>query len=399
MNPTRLGRYELAEKLGEGAMGLVFKARDTVLDRVVALKTLPFEGASDEIQERFRREAEAIGRMDHPHVVKVFDLGETDGRLFMAMELLDGEDIRRLIEVSADLPITEKLRIFAEACDGFSYAHSRGVVHRDIKPANIMVTKNGTTKILDFGLARMETHQTLTRKGVILGTPDYMSPEQATGKPADPRSDVFSCGAVFFEFVTGFKPFRGATLHAVLFNIVSEPTTPVLTLAPETPTRVAALIHRMIAKNPSDRPSMDEVTAQLRTLRLNLLRSRLRSCLPSDAPRPSREEAAQTVKAHLTRAKAHLESSDGASRALAEAREALYADPESRECAEVLWRALRASNVGAFVTAPASASRVQELLRQLPKAKGDDAVQILRSLYLHAPDDPSVREAIRQIAV
>lgn len=398
MNPTRLGRYELGEKLGEGAMGLVFRARDTVLDRIVALKTLPFEGASDEIQERFRREAEAIGRMDHPHVVKVFDLGETDGRLFMAMELLDGEDLRRLIEVSADIPITEKLRIFAEACDGFSYAHSRGVVHRDIKPANIMVTKVGITKILDFGLARMETHQTLTRKGVILGTPDYMSPEQATGKPADPRSDVFSCGAVFFEFVTGFKPFRGATLHAVLFNIVSEPTTPVLTLAPETPARVAALIHRMIAKNPTDRPSMDEVSTQLRALRTNLLRSRLKSCLQSDAPRPSREETAQALKAHLTRARAHLDT-DSPGKAIAEAREALFLDPDSRESVEVLWKALRASPVGAFVTSPASASRVQDLLKQLGKAKGEEALQILRSLYLHAPDDPSVREAIRQLAI
>ena len=398
MNPTRLGRYELGEKLGEGAMGLVFKARDTVLDRIVALKTLPFEGASDEIQERFRREAEAIGRMDHPHVVKVFDLGETDGRLFMAMELLDGEDIRRLIEVFADLPITEKLRIFSEACEGFSYAHSRGVVHRDIKPANIMVTKLGTTKILDFGLARMETHQTLTRKGVILGTPDYMSPEQATGKPADPRSDVFSCGAVFFEFITGFKPFRGATLHAVLFNIVSEPTTPVLTLAPETPTRVAALIHRMIAKNPLERPSMDEVSAQLRILRTHLLRSRLKSCLPSDAPRPSRDETAASLKAHLTRARAHLEA-NSPGKAIAEAREALFLDPDSREGSETLWRALRSSPVGAFVVSPATASRVQELLARLGKAKGEEAAQILRSLYLHAPDDPSVREAIRQIAI
>jgi eukaryotic-like serine/threonine-protein kinase len=398
MNPTRLGRYELGEKLGEGAMGLVFRARDTVLDRIVALKTLPFEGASDEIQERFRREAEAIGRMDHPHVVKVFDLGETDGRLFMAMELLDGEDVRRLIEVSAEIPITEKLRIFAEACDGFSYAHSRGVVHRDIKPANIMVTKLGTTKILDFGLARMQTHQTLTRKGVILGTPDYMSPEQATGKPADPRSDVFSCGAVFFEFITGFKPFRGATLHAVLFNIVSEPTTPVLTLAPETPARVAALIHRMIAKSPTDRPGMDEVATDLRVLRTNLLRSRLKSCLNSDAPRPSREESAPTVKAHLARAKGHLDS-DGPVKAVAEAREALFLDPESKESIEVLWRALRASPVGAFVTAPASASKVEELLRRLSKARGEEALQILRTLYLHAPDDPSVREAIRLLAV
>ena len=331
-------------------------------------------------------------------MVKVFDLGETDGRLFMAMELLDGEDLRRLIEVSAEIPITEKLRIFAEACDGFSYAHSRGVVHRDIKPANIMVTKIGTTKILDFGLARMETHQTLTRKGVILGTPDYMSPEQATGKPADPRSDVFSCGAVFFEFTTGFKPFRGATLHAVLFNIVSEPTTPVLTLAPETPARVAALIHRMIAKNPTDRPSMDEVSMHLRALRTNLLRSRLKSCLHSDAPRPSREETAPAVKAHLTRAKAHLDT-DSPGKAVAEAREALFLDPELRESIEVLWRALRASPVGAFVASPASTSRVQDLLKQLNKAKGEEALQILRSLYLQAPDDPSVREAIRLLAI
>jgi serine/threonine protein kinase len=398
MTPTRLGRYELGDKLGEGAMGLVFKARDTVLDRIVALKTLQFEGASDELQERFRREAEAIGRMDHPHVVKVFDLGETDGRLFMAMELLDGEDLRRLVEVSAEIPITEKLRIFAEACDGFSYAHSRGVVHRDIKPANIMVTKHGSTKILDFGLARMETHQTLTRKGVILGTPDYMSPEQATGKPADPRSDVFSCGAVFFEFITGFKPFRGATLHAVLFNIVSEPTTPVLTLAPETPARVAALVHQMIAKNPADRPSMDEISAQLTGLRTNLLRSRMKSCLHSDAPRPSREETAQALKAHLTRARAHLDT-QSPGKAIAEAREALFLDPDSKESTEVLWRALRSSPVGAFVTAPVSASRVLELLNQLGKAKGEAALQILRSLYLHAPDDPSVREAIRQLAI
>ena len=398
MNPTSLGRYELGEKLGEGAMGLVFKARDTVLDRIVALKTLPFEGATDEIQQRFRREAEAIGRMDHPHVVKVFDLGGTDGRLFMAMELLDGDDLRRLIEESVEIPITEKLRIFAEACEGFSYAHSRGVVHRDIKPANIMVTKLGLTKILDFGLARMETHETLTRKGVILGTPDYMSPEQATGKPADPRSDVFSCGAVFFEFVTGFKPFRGATLHAVLFNIVSEPTTPVLTLAPETPAKVAALIHQMISKDPADRPSMDEVSTQLRAMRTNLFRSRLRSCLHSEAPLPLREETTVALKAHLARAKAHLES-DSPGRAVVEAREALFLDPESKESIEVMWRSLRASPVGAFVPSPASAERIHELLKQLSKAKGEEGLQILRSLYLHAPDDPAVREAIRQFAV
>ena len=140
------------------------------------------------------------------------------------------------------------------------------------------------------------------------------------------------------------------------------------------------------------------MAAQLRALRTNLLRSRLKSCLHSDAPRPSREETAQALKAHLTRAKAHLDT-DSPQKAIAEAREALFLDPDSRESTEVLWRGLRASPVGAFVTSPASASRVQELLQKLAKAKGEEALQILRSLYLHAPDDPSVREAIRQFAV
>ena len=164
------------------------------------------------------------------------------------------------------------------------------------------------------------------------------------------------------------------------------------------PVRVAALIHRMIAKNPADRPSMDEVATSARALRTNLLRSRLKSCLHSDLPRPSREETAQALKAHLARAKGHLDAGSPG-KAIAEAREALFLDPDSRDAVEVFWRGLRASPVGAFVTSPASASRVQDLLRQLSKAKGEEAFQILRSLYLHAPDDPSVREAIRQFAV
>jgi hypothetical protein len=154
----------------------------------------------------------------------------------------------------------------------------------------------------------------------------------------------------------------------------------------------------MIAKNPTDRPNMDEVATQLRALRTNLLRSRLKSCVASDAPRPSREETATAVKAHLARARGHLET-DSPQKGIAEAREALFLDPDSRESTEVLWRALRASAVGPFETSPASASRVQELLQKLARAKGEEALQILRSLYLHAPDDPSVREAIRQFAV
>jgi serine/threonine-protein kinase len=393
----RLGRYEVEGKLGEGSMGVVFRARDTVLDRVVALKTLPSDGSTDEIQKRFKREAEAIGRMDHPHIVKVFDLGEIEGRLFMAMELLEGEDLRQLSDQRADVPVFERLRLFAEICEGFAYAHTRGVIHRDIKPANIMVTRQGTSKILDFGLARVETSETLTRKGVILGTPDYMSPEQATGKSADPRSDVFSAGAVFFEFLTGFKPFRGASLHAVLYNIVAEPTTPIPTLAPETPARVAALVHQMLEKKAEERPAMSDVASQFRALREHLLRSRGKSTQSGPIARTSREELQMAVRAHLARALGHLETSAFA-KASAEAREALFLDPSSPEAAEMHWRSIRAARVGSFTPAPGADEKLEDLLQAAKNATPEALQTRLPAAYLHAPDDPRVREVVRIIS-
>lgn len=391
---TRFGRYEIADKLGEGSMGIVFRARDTVLDRVVALKMLPSDGSSDEIQTRFKREAEAIGRMDHPNIVKVYDLGEIEGRLFMAMELLEGDDLRHLSDSRADIPVFERLRLFAEICEGFAYAHTRGVVHRDIKPANIMITRQGAAKILDFGLARVEAHETLTRKGVILGTPDYMSPEQATGKTADARSDVFSAGAVFFEFLTGFKPFRGASLHAVLYNIVAETTTPIPSLAPDTPARVAALVHEMLQKKPEDRPSMTEAAQRFRGLRENLLRSRLKSAQGGPSTRTSREEVATAVKAHLARALSHLEGGAHA-KAVAEAKEALYLDPLAQEPAEMLWRAIRALRTGAFPPAPGVDDKLAPIFDAAKSGSTDIILAKLPEAYLHAPDDPRVREVIR----
>ena len=206
---TTFGRYEILDKLGEGAMGVVYRAQDAALGRVVALKMLSAElGGEEELHQRFQREAEAIGRLSHPHIVTVYDMGDAEGQLYMAMELLEGQDMRKLVERGRAIPLGDRVRILAQICDGMAYAHSRGVVHRDIKPANILVTTKGQVKLLDFGLARVAARSTITRRGVILGTPDYMSPEQAMGRNVDHRSDIFSAGAVFYEFLGLSKPFR-----------------------------------------------------------------------------------------------------------------------------------------------------------------------------------------------
>src|SRR5438477_3333569 len=303
------GRYEILGKLGEGAMGVVYRARDNAIGRVVALKMLSAElGAEDELHHRFRREAEAIGRLSHPNIVTVYDLGESEGQLYMAMELLEGDDLRSLIERRVEVPLSDRVRVLVQICDGLAYAHSRGVVHRDIKPANILVTGAGHVKILDFGLARVATRATITRKGMILGTPDYMAPEQAMGRAVDRRSDVFSAGSVFYEFLTGEKPFKGKTLHAVLFQIIQEEPDPVLTMNPELPTRLAALVHRMLVKDPEKRyQSMDEVGRDLHDMHAALRRSRSRSAMPQP-PAATGEDVRTRVREHVGRGRAHFEA-------------------------------------------------------------------------------------------
>jgi eukaryotic-like serine/threonine-protein kinase len=303
---TTFGRYQILDKIGEGAMGVVYRARDNAIGRVVALKMLSAElGAEEELNQRFQREAEAIGRLSHPNIVTVYDLGQTDGQLYMAMELLEGEDVRSLIEKRVDIPLVDRVRLLVQICEGVGYAHSRGVVHRDIKPANILVTNAGHVKILDFGLARVSTRATITKKGVILGTPDYMAPEQAMGKPVDQRSDVFSAGAVFYEFLTLEKPFKGKTLHAVLYQIIQDDPDPVLTLNPEVPTRLAAVVHRMLIKDEERRcASMDDAGRELRTIHDSLRRSRGRSAFPAEAA-PGEDSRAR-ARDHVVRGRQHF---------------------------------------------------------------------------------------------
>src|SRR5258708_434105 len=312
-----LGRYEILGKLGEGAMGVVYRAGDKSLGRVVALKMLSADlGADDELHQRFRREAQAIGRLNHPNIVAVYDLGESEGHLYMAMELLEGDDLRALIERQVDIPLADRVRVMGQICEGLGYAHGKGVVHRDVKPANIFVTSGGQVKILDFGLARVATSDTITRAGVILGTPDYMSPEQATGRALDLRTDIFSAGAVFYEFLTLQKPFKGKTLHSVLYQILSEEPEAVLTLNPELPARLALLVHRMLRKDPDRRyPSMEEAGREVRRIHAALRRSRARSALPVASP-PLSTEARGRARDHLTRGRAPFEAGHLAQAAL-----------------------------------------------------------------------------------
>jgi serine/threonine protein kinase len=333
----------------------------------------------------------------------VYDLGEAEGHLFMAMELLEGEDLRALIPRAADIPLADRVRILAQICEGLAYAHSRHVIHRDVKPANIMVSTAGQVKVLDFGLARVATRDTITRKGVILGTPDYMSPEQAVGKQLDHRSDVFSAGAVFYELLTSQKPFSGKTLMNVLLQITSEDPDPILTLNPEVPGRLAEVAHRMLEKDPDARPgSLDEVAAQLWAIHGALRRSRSRSALP---PREDRiaeqsEEARSRAREHVARGRTHM-AAGRISKAADEMSEALALDPDCRDAAEALWLCGRTQPPPSKPPAPApdarEAARVEALLAKIaPGSSEEDARRALAELALVAPDDPRLVDLLRE---
>src|SRR2546429_5572610 len=285
---TKLGRYEIRSKIGEGGMGEVYLAQDTKLDRKVALKILPAELANNQDRmRRFTQEAKSAAALNHPNIATIHEIGESDGVNFIAMELIDGRTLREEIREQTGLP--KLLRYLQHTAEGLAKAHAAGIVHRDLKPDNIMITRDGHAKILDFGLAKLIEQRPMpggdsseiatavmpqhSIPGTVMGTAGYMSPEQAQGKTKeiDQRSDIFSFGCILFEAATGKKPFEGESVIKSLHMVVYEPAPSITHLNPSAPPELQRIVRRCLAKDPDERyQSIKEVAIELKELRREL---------------------------------------------------------------------------------------------------------------------------------
>lgn len=257
MEVKQLGRYEILSELGQGAMGVVYKAVDPLIDRTVAIKTINLNLSKDELadfEERFNREAKSAGRLNHPNIVTIYDVGRAGHVAFMAMEYLEGRELKEIVASGEILQPERIAEIIAQVANGLAYAHEHGIVHRDIKPANIMVLRNGSVKITDFGIAKMSSGSR-TQIGIILGSPKYMSPEQVAGKPVDGRSDIFSLGAVLYELLTGKPAFGGedSTLTSIMYRVLNEIPPPPASVNPSIPGSFDHIVARALAKEPEMR--------------------------------------------------------------------------------------------------------------------------------------------------
>ena len=263
VRPT-LGRYEIISELGQGAMGTVYLGRDPKINREVAIKTLAYSGVDEAqlpaIKERFFREAEAAGRLNHPGIVTIFDAGEEHDLAYLAMEFLDGENLSAHCKPTTLLPVDEVMEIIAEIADALAYAHSNNVVHRDIKPANIMRLPDGSVKVTDFGIAR-SVSDSQTQTGIILGSPSYMSPEQVAAKKVDGRSDLFSLGSVCYELLCGEKAFVGDSMAALMYNISNVRYKPLSERRKRLPLCSHDLIDMLLVKSVSRRPDNAAIVA------------------------------------------------------------------------------------------------------------------------------------------
>lgn len=257
MELKKLGRYEVTEVLGQGAMGIVYKGVDPKIGRTVALKTLKTSGEIPpeqlaEFQRRFTQEAQSAGRLTHPNIVTIYDVGEEQGLAYIAMEFIKGKALDEYIAEKAPFSIDQIVNIMVQICEGLGYAHKNGVIHRDIKPANIVLTEDHIAKITDFGIAKI-TSTSATQTGMVVGTPSYMSPEQITGRGVDNRSDIFSIGAVFYELLTFERAFPGDNITTVMYRVVHENPTPLSIANMSVPAQFEQILFKALAKNPADR--------------------------------------------------------------------------------------------------------------------------------------------------
>ncbi len=254
MTPEKIGRYVVTGELGKGAMGVVYRATDPNIGRTLALKTmrLDIHGASSkDMLARFQNEARSAGVLNHRNIVTIYDAGEADGMFYIAMEFIAGATLAGLLRDRKTLAPEEAARIGAQICEGLDYAHYKGVIHRDIKPANIMIAGDGTVKIMDFGIAKAGAG--LTHTGEVLGTPNYMSPEQVRGRVLDGRTDLFSTGVMLYEMLTGEKPFNANSVTTIIYKIINEVPPPPRELDGSIPSGMSAVIGKAMAKSPDER--------------------------------------------------------------------------------------------------------------------------------------------------
>ena len=289
----KLGRYEIVRELGKGAMGVVYLAKDPLIGRLVALKTIRAAAHSDddetkEFQQRFIREAQAAGILNHPAIVTVHDIGqdESSGTSFIAMEYVEGNNLKELLAHGNPLPWEQIADIVSQIADALDFAHSKGIVHRDVKPANIILLEGGRAKITDFGIAKIASGAAnLTTTGQFLGTPNYMAPEQIKGTPVDGRTDLFSLGICLYECLTRRKPFGGDSLTSISYKIVHESFPPLREINPDIPEAFEEIVAKCLAKEPSKRYQRGRDVA-------NALRAAVR---PESAPRPEPALEEETI--------------------------------------------------------------------------------------------------------
>ena len=267
----KLGRYEIIEELGRGAMGVIYKAKDPVIGRYVAIKTIRLGDFTDsahvaELHSRLMREAQSAGVLSHPNIITIFDVGEEAGLAYFAMELVEGATLEHIVEGEQRLDESAIVSIARQTADALGFAHQHGIVHRDIKPANIMLTQDGRVKVADFGIAKVGSTK-MTQTGMLLGSPSYMAPEHFLGQPLDGRSDIFALGILLYELITGQPPFAAENLGTLSYKIVHEDPLPPIKLKPGMNPRLNALVVKALARDPAARfQTAEEMCAALDAL-------------------------------------------------------------------------------------------------------------------------------------
>lgn len=267
----KLGKYEISSILGKGAMGIVYKAIDPDINRKVAIKTIRFdlvtEGSdSEEMMQRFMREAQAAGKLSHPNIITIYDVGREQDLTYIVMQFIEGPSLQRIIASGEKFTTQEVVFLMTKMCSALAYAHKFGIVHRDIKPGNILIDNDGNPYICDFGVARVET-STLTQSGTAVGTPSYMSPEQVKGKKVDKRSDIFALGCILYEFLTGKRPFEAESITTVIYKIINEEPPSLAEVKKGLPEGFEHIIGKALAKDPEERyQSCEQLAADLRDL-------------------------------------------------------------------------------------------------------------------------------------